>query len=153
MKVKIFFGLITFFASAAWAAVPADINSFVAEQNQNALIQKQQNATELRNFNSSLQSLTNKNSTAPTNNISLALQTAKMNNSVPKINCNGKNDEYNYPSNYVYNENQQKIYRLHPFAKCIVNTPVEPAPISTQPDKVTNSTETKSTTTQWNINY
>jgi hypothetical protein len=152
MKFKFIFCL-TIFTSAAFGSVPANINTFINNLNKDASIQQQQNDIALRNFNTSIKSLTDKKSAEPVNNITLALQASKMNGSVPSVNCNGENDEYNYPSNYVYNENGQKVYRLHPFAKCIVTAPTEQQPVTTvttQPDKTTDK---KDTTTQWNINY
>jgi len=145
---------LTIFASTAFGSVPSNINTFVTNLNKDALIQQQQNAISLRKFNASIKSSANKKSSEPVNNISSALQTSKTDATVPTVNCNGENDESNYPSNYVYNENKQKIYRLHPFAKCIITAPTEQQPVIMQPDKTTDkTTDKKDTTPQWNINY
>lgn len=138
---------LTIFAPTVYSAVPQNIHAFVNKINQNAAIQKQKNALSLQKFNASIKRLGDDKSPT-TNPISLALQNPSA--ETPEINCAGANDEYNYPSNFVYNENNQKIYRLHPFAKCITSAPTAQAPVAMQSD---NTTEKKETSTQWNINY
>jgi len=146
MKFKVIFCL-TIFVSTAYGAVPSNIHAFIDKINQNAVIQKQKNALSLQEFNNSIKKLGDEKLSV-TNPISLALQNS--NTKTPAINCNGGNDEYNYPSNFVYNENNQKIYRLHPFAKCSTTAPAEQSPVTMQSG---NATEKKETSTQWNINY
>lgn len=148
MKFKVIFCLTIFISSAyAYGAVPSNIHAFINKINQHAVIQKQKNALSLQKFNNSIKKIGDEKSSV-TSPISLALQNSAA--TTPEINCNGANDEYNYPSNFVYNENNQKIYRLHPFAKCITSAPTAQSPV-TMPSN--NTTEKKETSTQWNINY
>ena len=89
----------------AHAAVPSNIDSFIDDLNQKAVIQQQENQEALQKFQSIA-----KNSSQP-NKISSELQ--KPDDSTETINCDESN-EYNYPSNFVYDENHHKIYRLRP---------------------------------------
>jgi hypothetical protein len=94
--------------------------------------------------------------------LSTTLQKPGISTSAPNINCNNTNDEYNYPSNYVYDENHQKIYRRHPFAKCIQTTPTEQQPVAIKQNSTAlpvadnnekNLRDSQTTSTQWDINY
>jgi|GEM_PF-3708318 hypothetical protein len=102
-----------------------------------------------------------------------ALQQPGASASTPVINCDDPNDPNNYPTNYLYNKQQKKTYRLQPFAKCDDSPPSVTAPLSTKASPATTQQTTmlplaapqktdaaSSTTTQqapptnkWNIQY
>lgn len=129
----------------AGAAIPSNVNSFIDELNQKAAIQQQENQEKLQEFKTIATT-----KTPQLNKISSALQKSDDTTNGETINCD-KADEHNYPSNFVYNEKHQKIYRLRPFAKCKVTQPTEPTPTTLEQPKTDQTTEQKST--EWNINY
>ncbi|MGD9152676.1 MAG: hypothetical protein PVG30_03335 [Gammaproteobacteria bacterium] len=127
------------------AAVPSNVNSFIDELNQKAVIQQQENQEKLQEFKAIATTKSPQSTKIPS-----ALQKSDDTTNGKTINCDESN-EYNYPSNFVYNEKHQKIYRLHPFAKCKVTQPTEQAPTTLEQPKMDKTATQKST--QWNINY
>ena len=141
-------------------SVPPNINAFIAQLNQKAAIQQQKNKVSLHEFNATVSQLQSKKQ--PIDKLSSTLQTANNSDKVPTVNCNNPNDEYNYPSNYVYDENHQKVYRRRPFAKCIQAAPTEQQPVAlkqnatslpTADNNEKNLRDSQTTSTQWDINY
>lgn len=131
-------------AFATRAAVPSNVNSFIDELNQKAGIQQQENQEALHKFKSIA------TSSSQPNKIASTLQKSDSSNREKTINCDEPN-EYNYPSNFVYDGNHQKIYRVRPFAKCEVTQPTEQTPTTLEQPKTDQAATQKST--EWNINY
>ncbi|MGD9108394.1 MAG: hypothetical protein PVI75_04405 [Gammaproteobacteria bacterium] len=132
-------------AFTASATVPPNVNSFIDELNQKATIQQQENLEKLQEFKAIATT-----KTPQSTKILSALQKSDDTTNGKTINCDESN-EYNYPSNFVYDKNHQKIYRLHPFAKCFVKQPTEQTPITLEQPKTDKAATQKST--EWNINY
>lgn len=140
---------------------------FIYQINQKAAIQAQINQRKLDAFNTKIAKIQNP-TTKINDPIVTGLKRADQRNLTP-INCDDPSSAYNYPSNYLYNKDQQKIYQLHPFAKCI-STPATQQP-TTLPQTTTPATTTINTSlpivgdnqltnknnaktpTNWNINY
>jgi len=141
-------------------SAPSNINNFIDHLNQKASVQNQKNKANLNEFNTTVNQLQSKK--PPVDKLSSTFQKANNSNNTPTINCNNQNDGYNYPSNYVYDENHQKIYRRRPFAKCIQTTPTEQQPVAikqnatalpTADNNNKNLRDSQTTSTQWDINY
>ena len=147
MKYKVLIGL-TIFASSVCAAVPSNIHAFMDKMNHNAVVQKQKNLLKQQKFDASVQRSQQEDAPPAISPVSSILKNS--NGTTSEINCDESN-EYNYPSNFVYNENHQKVYRLHPFAKCMTSAPGAQTPVVTPQSD--NAKEKEQTTSQWNINY
>jgi hypothetical protein len=148
------------------------VQDFIDNINQKATLQKQKNTENLREFNAKIKKLQYQQPTQESQQATNTLKQLKQANSTPIINCNDPNNPNNFPSNYFYNHQQQRIYQKQPFAKCqpIITTPTITSPVAIptatqqqqkQQEKtaaptlpVANQPKSGSTGSQtWDINY
>lgn len=121
--------------NVSWAAI--DASSFMAKRRQSLMKQRHDHEARRQQINEGSQNVV----------ASDDKKANKAQETTVTCDCEDPNSPYNYPTNFCYDIQKNKLYRLNPYCKCSKSGTVPVSPLSEEEQPAQENTY------QWNISY